>query len=427
MTVLPRGANAPLPATAIRAVLSWTDTTVPHDIDLSGLLLEATGKVGSDTDFVFYNQPSHRSGAVVHQGRSGASESLFVDTAALPEGVMRVVLAASISSGTFGDVADLVLTVTGAQGESEPLRFESMGASSETAFVAGEIYQRKGQWRLRAVGQGWDSGLTGLVTNHGVMVEDQQPEPVPDAVAAVEVAAPAVEQPPAAVAPPAQAMAEMPGPPTAGAPEPVSLRATRARPVRRPVVKALAHRVQTAFDGGPYTLAPGQAITLVKGGKAVPHLWLRITRTSDKGPAADASVIAYDLHAVPQDVIHYGLLAGAGGAVRLVNRPVSTDPADTAAVELRLTDLDPGVAALVVAVNTYSGDSLGPCGRIAGELVDPDGALWVRTEFPAPQENAMLLLSFVRGETWSLAVLGSPAAGRTPLSLAGAGHWALSA
>ncbi len=110
-----------------------------------------------DGDFVFYNQPRHASGAVRHTGKRSGADAVEVDLAALEPGVERVVLAASADGGTFGQVSGLRLTLSDAGTGAEVAVFD-MAATTETAFVSGELYRRAGAWKFRAVGQGYASG-----------------------------------------------------------------------------------------------------------------------------------------------------------------------------------------------------------------------------------------------------------------------------
>jgi len=95
-----------------------------------------------------------------------------VDLASVEPGVQRVVLAASTDDGTFGQVPGLHLRLLDAAG-GELVRFDVEDAAGETAFVAGELYRRGDGWKLRAVGQGYDSGLAGLATDFGINVDDE--------------------------------------------------------------------------------------------------------------------------------------------------------------------------------------------------------------------------------------------------------------
>ncbi|MEW2550256.1 VWA domain-containing protein [Streptomyces zhihengii] len=219
-----KGANLPVAAAAVRAELSWREAPGVPDADASALLLTGAGRVRDDTDFVFYNQPEHASGAVRHLGKqrgSGtATDAVSVDLSRVEPGVERIVLCASADGGAFGRFPGLALRLLDAGTGAELARFE-MTATTETAFVSGELYRRSGQWKFRAVGQGYASGLAGLATDFGITVDDDAPAATPAPVpapAASPAPAPAPAAPPAPTAPPVpQAAPAAPSPP-AGAP-----------------------------------------------------------------------------------------------------------------------------------------------------------------------------------------------------------------
>ncbi|WP_030544158.1 TerD family protein [Streptomyces albus] len=227
-----KGTNVPVPAPAVRVELGWRTGPGVPDADASALLLQASGKVRSDADFVFYNQPAHTSGAVRHTGKrtSGdlVTDTLEVDLARTEPAVETVVLAASADGGAFGQVPGLHIRVLDAANGAELARFDSEDATVETAFVLGELYRRQGAWKFRAVGQGYGSGLEGLATDFGISVDEPA---APAAPAAAAPAAPPVPPPaPPAPAPAAPlgapvhtpAPAQPPAPPAAPA-APVSL------------------------------------------------------------------------------------------------------------------------------------------------------------------------------------------------------------
>ncbi|WP_369184121.1 TerD family protein [Streptomyces sp. Y1] len=187
--VMAKGANIALPAAAVRAVLRWSATPGAPDVDASALLLGPTGKVRSDADFVFYNQPRHPSGLVRHlpkQHTAGGAEiidTVEVELAKLPAEVDRVVLAGSSEGGPFRAVPGLRLLlfdVSAGEGAPAVAEFEIDDAESVTALVAGELYRRNGTWKFRAIGQGYTSGLIGLATDFGITVDDET-EPAPAA------------------------------------------------------------------------------------------------------------------------------------------------------------------------------------------------------------------------------------------------------
>lgn len=192
-----KGANLPITSTGVRAVLGWAAGPGVPDVDASALLLTGGGRVRSDADFVFYNQPRHASGAVRHLGKRPGADTVAVDLAAVEPGVERVLLCASADGGSFGQVPGLHLILLDATSGVELARFD-MRAGPETAFVSGELYRRSGAWRFRAVGQGYASGLAGLATDFGITVDEpQQPvaapaRPAPATAPATPATAPAV-------------------------------------------------------------------------------------------------------------------------------------------------------------------------------------------------------------------------------------------
>jgi tellurite resistance protein TerA len=187
------------------------------DVDASALLL-VSGKVRSDADFVFYNQPEHASGTVRHEGKvngsGGVTDALAVDLTRVEPAVERIVLAASADGGSFGQVPGLYVRVLDAATGTEIARYDSEDAGVETAFVLGELYRRQGGWKFRAVGQGYSSGLAGLAQDFGISVDEpQQSAPAPTTPQAAQRPA----DPPAAAAPQAPAPAR-PAPAPASAP-----------------------------------------------------------------------------------------------------------------------------------------------------------------------------------------------------------------
>ncbi|WP_160161554.1 VWA domain-containing protein [Embleya hyalina] len=219
MAKISKGGNTPVPTAELRAVLTWRAAGAP-DVDASALLLNAAGKVRTEADFVFYNQPSDATGAVRHEGKRPTAggvvtDTIRVDLAAIPAGVERVVIGASADGGSFGGVPGLALHVVTAQG-GPIAEFDIDEASTETAFLFGEFYLRNGAWKFRAVGQGYASGLSGLATDFGIEVAaDDAPAP--------QSAPPAPSAPaPTAFAPPAAAPGSPVSPPRPASPPPAA-------------------------------------------------------------------------------------------------------------------------------------------------------------------------------------------------------------
>jgi stress response protein SCP2 len=207
---LSKGANLPVGTSVVRVVLSWTSGSggTAVDADASALLLTADGRVRDDADFVFYNQPEHRSGAVRHVGKQGGgaapggavTDTVEVDLGRLEPAIERVVVCASADGGSFGAMSGLVLRLQDAATGAEAAHFD-ITAGTETALVGGELYRRAGGWRFRAVGQGYASGLAGLATDFGISVDEEPPSSAVSAPQAPPAAAgPPVPPPPAPVA-----------------------------------------------------------------------------------------------------------------------------------------------------------------------------------------------------------------------------------
>ncbi|MFF2960964.1 TerD family protein [Streptomyces sp. NPDC057963] len=219
-----KGSNVPLDALAVRAVLRWTPGAGVPDVDASALLLGADGRVRSDEDFVFYNQPRHPSGLVRRLPKrsvpEGLTDSIEADLNALDPSVDQVVVAASSDGAAFAQVRDLRILLYDAAADGDPLAVFDVRPETgeETAIICGELYRRGDGWKFRAVGQGYPTGLVGLATAFGISVDEAEaaaePDPAPSpasaplpAAAAVPVTAPGFP-PPAPAFPPAPA----PGP-----------------------------------------------------------------------------------------------------------------------------------------------------------------------------------------------------------------------
>ena len=186
-----KGADAPVPSSVVSVAVGWRSGAGVPDVDCSALLL-AGGTVRGDADFVFYNQPAHPSGSVLHAGKRQVdglvTDTVVVDLTTVEPAVDRIAIVASADGGTIGQVPELHVRVVDSAG-TDLLRFDSTDATTETAFVLGDLYRRDGGWKFRAVGQGYDNGLHGLATQFGVSVDDDPPP------AAAVVAPPAAPQP----------------------------------------------------------------------------------------------------------------------------------------------------------------------------------------------------------------------------------------
>ncbi|MEY9847429.1 stress response protein SCP2 [Streptacidiphilus sp. BW17] len=188
--VMPKGSNTTLPAeaAAVRAVLRWLSRPGTPDVDASALLLTVQGRVGDDSDFVFYNQRRHPTGLVRYRAKSRHGEettdTVDIDLHRLPDWVDRVVLGASVGDEeSFAQVEGLQLLlfdIAGGPGAPAIARFDITDARRVAALLCGELYRRSGRWKFRAIGQGYAAGLIALAQDFGVTV-DEGPEPAPTA------------------------------------------------------------------------------------------------------------------------------------------------------------------------------------------------------------------------------------------------------
>lgn len=141
------------------------------DLDGSAFLLAASGKVRSDADFIFYNQTKSADGSVEHAGdnRTGAGdgddEVIVVQLDRVPDDVAKIAVAVTIHDAeargqNFGQVSQAFIRCVNADTNEEVARFDlSEDASIETAMIFGEIYRHNGEWKFKAIGQGFKGGL----------------------------------------------------------------------------------------------------------------------------------------------------------------------------------------------------------------------------------------------------------------------------
>lgn len=165
---LRKGAHAPVPTSLLAVVVSWRS---PHAVDAHALLVTESGLVRGDRDFVFFNAPRHASQAVtLDQEPAPGTARLSISLPRTESDVARIVISASLDDATFDQLPDLTLTVHAADGPIA--QFTIDGIEDVQAMMFGEFYRRDGQWRFRAIGQGWAGGLAGLATEFGVTVDE---------------------------------------------------------------------------------------------------------------------------------------------------------------------------------------------------------------------------------------------------------------
>ncbi len=165
--------------------LGWdirTTTGTEFDLDASAIVLNATGKAASDKHFVFFNNLTSPDGTVEHTGDNltgegeGDDEQVKVNLAGMAADVDKVVFPVSIYDAetrtqSFGQVRNAFIRVVNAADQKEIARYDlTEDASTETAMVFGELYRSGTDWKFRAVGQGYASGLAGIARDFGVSV-----------------------------------------------------------------------------------------------------------------------------------------------------------------------------------------------------------------------------------------------------------------
>ncbi|MFZ3562296.1 TerD family protein [Streptomyces sp. BH055] len=219
----------------VRVGLGWVSPTGEGDADVSVLLLDDNRKVRSDGDFYFYNNPVASDGSVQLLGKAptgeGSEDRISFDLSAVPSDVTTVLIAASrYESARFDELEALQLTLS--NGVGEPLlRYAIDDVGAVSALIFGELYRRAGEWKFRAVGQGYEAGFAALASDHGVDIDDDADETVEiEPVAQVEAVDPA--QPPADEQPTQQPEPDSPPTVEAGGASPTDAAAATA-PVKR--------------------------------------------------------------------------------------------------------------------------------------------------------------------------------------------------
>ena len=166
--------------------LGWDPRTTSgqqFDLDASALLVGANGKVRSNDDFIFYNQLEAKDGSVVHQGDNrtgegeGDDEQILINLDSVSTDIERVVIVVSIDQAdarnqNFGQVRGAFCRVVNQHTDQEIVRYDlSEDAAAETTMVFAEIYRNGAEWKFRAVGQGYASGLRGIATDFGIVLD----------------------------------------------------------------------------------------------------------------------------------------------------------------------------------------------------------------------------------------------------------------
>lgn len=395
MTAMTPGSNIPLSAPRVAV-----DVAAPVRLDVSGLLLTADGKVRSDDDFIFYNQPTGP-GVAYRSGGGTAPDAIVVDTAAVPSGIEKIVITASPDGAgqTFQGI-EPTATVRNADDGSVLATFTPPQLSAETALVVIEVYRRGGAWKARAVGQGYANGLAGIATDFGVSVEDEPaaaPAPVAPPVPAAAPVDPRLVAPPVPAAPPAPA-----APPTA------------------PPVAPATGRIN--LDKGRVSLQKNQTVSLVKGGKPLLSQvkmglgWEPAFRGKDID--LDASVIAYGPDRNHLDSCYFGKLSILNGAIKHSGDNLTGEGAgDDEVIVVDLGRIPAEATGLVFTVNSFTGQKFTEVAKAYCRLIDAaTGEELVRFDLTSaePQTGVIMakLIKQFSGE-WEMTAVGDFVKSRT--------------
>ncbi|GAA3369868.1 TerD family protein [Streptomyces sannanensis] len=387
MTAMTPGSNIPLPTVRVSV-----DVAAPVRLDVSGLLLTADGKVRSDDDFIFYNQPNGP-GVTYRSGGGTAPDAILVDTTAVPAGIEKIVVTASPDAAgqTFQGV-EPTATVRNADDGSVIATFTPPQLGTETALVVMEVYLRNGVWKARAVGQGYANGLAGIATDFGVTVEE------PAAPAATPAAPPVA--PPVAAAPPV----------------------VPASPAPAPAAPAPAPTGKINLDKGRVNLQKNQTVSLVKGGRPLLSKvkmglgWEPAFRGKDID--LDASVIAYGPQRNHLDSCYFGKLSILGGAVKHSGDNLTGEGGgDDEVIVVDLGRLPAEATGLVFTVNSFSGQKFTDVAKAYCRLIDAaTGEELVRFDLTnaEPQTGVMMakLVKQFSGE-WEMTAMGGFVKSRT--------------
>jgi len=382
---LTKGENGPL---AVNQLLVSVQLNAPAD--LSALLVTENGKVRSDADFVFFNQPSGP-GVRLVPGLSGPA-SLSIDLSQVPADISRVraVITLDNPNSTFGSAAAPVAQVAAGTGESL-YSYRIDGLNNESIVVAIELYRRGDAWKVRAVGQGYAGGFAALVTDHGVSVN----EPTPPAAPTPPPPPPAPPRPPVPASPPIP-------PPAAAVPPAASSEVSLAK--GRPVNLIKGQRVSLRKEGGV-------ALTQIRmglGWDPIKHRGLFGNRTPDIDLDASAVLFA-DLQIV--DVCYYGQLQSTDGSIRHQGDNLTGEgDGDDEVINVDLLRIPPYVNTILFIVTSYRGHTFSQLSNAFCRLVDSttnaELARYTLEGSAMPYTGMVMAKFFRHGQDWKMQAIG---------------------
>ena len=336
--VLTPGGNTPLTSTRVSV-----EVAAAKLLDVSALLLTTAGKVRSDDDLIFFNAPSG-------PGVSYSQAGIAVDTGGVPAEIDKIVITASLDDqqATFAGT-EPTATVKDSTNGAVLATFTPPRLTTETALIVVELYRRGAEWKLRAVGQGYASGLAGIATDFGISVEEPSAAPAQPEPEDFHLASPAATPAPAAPAP---------APVSTPAPAPAS-----------------AGPAKITLDKGRVSLTKGSSVSLVKDGKPfLSSVKMGLGWEPAYGGRAvdlDASVIAFDSHRKDLEKIYFMHLQGFNGAIQhMGDNLTGAGSGDDEVITVHLQSLPPQVTGLVFTVNSFSGQKFTDVAKAYCRLID---------------------------------------------------------
>ncbi|MDF0530439.1 TerD family protein [Tsukamurella sp. 8F] len=393
MSSLTKGQNGPLAPGPVAVTVD-----LPAPADLSALLVTAAGKVRTDADFVFFNQPDGP-GVQLQNGL------VRIDPSAVPADIeqVRVVITLHDASSSFGQFGRPVARVS--DGAGNPLYDYTMdGLGSESVVIALEVYRRQGAWKVRAVGQGYAGGFADLVRDHGVSVDD---EPAAPAAPTAPAAPPAPTTPAAPYDPVPQqgTYTPPPAPPSAPGPQGDYAPAAGSAPTdyfspsytppqqhaHQPSQQPSAPAPQAPQHGGEVSLTKNRRVDLRKGQKVVLRKdggvaltsimmglgWDPVQRRGGLFGGGRSSDIDLDASAIlysgpkPVDIVYFGQLSSRDGSVvHSGDNLTGEGEGDDEAIRVDLHRIPPQVTTLLFIVTSYRGQKFDQIANAFCRLVD---------------------------------------------------------
>ncbi|MTD13696.1 stress protein [Nakamurella sp. YIM 132087] len=457
---LSKGQNAPVPPGALVVTV---DVAAPAD--LSALLVTPAGKVRSDADFVFFNQPDGP-GVRCVPASGGGSWRIEIDPAAVPADIdqVRVVSNLDQPGARFGQFAPPVARVSTGAGQPV-ISYQATGLDSESIVIFLEIYRRADTWKVRAVGQGYAGGLADLIRDHGVSVDDDggqaapppppappqqayQPPPSPPAQPAYQPppppqqayqpqpqqayqsppqqgyqpppsAPPSYQQPPQAYQPPPQ-QGYQPPPPPAPPQQPAYQ--------QPPAAPAQSSGEVSLVKGRSVSLQKGQRVSLRKEDGALTMIrmglgWDPVQKRGLFGSREveidlDASVLLF-ADQQPADVVFYNNLQSRDGSVQHQgdNRTGAGD-GDDEVVLIDLNRIPVHITSLILIVTSYEGQTFEQVQNAFCRLVDhTNGGELARYTLAGgmPFTGMVMTKVFRAPDGWKLQAIGEGIQARTPV------------